>query len=155
MIDNSPLQLLLVEDNSADSALLRMLFNESAPHVEVHLAQDGDQASAFLSCEAPYQSSPVPDLILLDLNLPRKDGWELLKEVKSHPVHKLIPVILLSTSNNDREIAHAYELGAAAFLSKPIELESFRDMVHDFCRFWLQRVRLATRPEYIPLDRTA
>lgn len=155
MPDANPFQILVIEDNLADASLLRLLFEECAPDCDLHFVQDGDAASDFLEKREPFQFSPTPDLVLMDLNLPRKDGWELLKEMKRHPFHRLVPVILLSTSNNDPEIAQAYAFGAAAFITKPIELEIFRDTIHDLCRFWLNRVRLPTKGSLRQLERTA
>lgn len=148
-----PFHILIVEDNTADASLLRLLFAEVAPECQLHIVGDGDEGMDFLEKRGSFMLSPTVQLVLMDLNLPRKNGWELLKEIKGHPVHRLLPVILLSTSNNQPEIAQAYALGAAAFITKPIELMTFRDTVHDLCRFWLKRVRLATVPLRTPLER--
>jgi two-component system, chemotaxis family, response regulator Rcp1 len=157
MLESVPYQVLIIEDNLADTRLLQMLFSDPAvgTPVDLHILRDGNEASEFISKKGKYQFSPTPDMVLMDLNLPRKDGWELLRELKSKSPHRRIPVIMLSTSNNDREIAEAYELGATAFISKPIELSCFRDTIRDLCHFWFRRAKLATRPEQIPLERTA
>jgi CheY-like chemotaxis protein len=155
MTDTTPYQILVVEDNLADTRLLQLLFSDCEVPTQLHILRDGTEASDFLMKSGRFHRAPTPDLVLLDLNLPRKDGWQILKEVRAHPHHRRTPVVMLSTSNNDREIAEAYDLGASAFISKPIELEAFRQAIHDLCRFWFRHVKLASRFALPPLQRTA
>ncbi len=136
------IQVLLVEDNPGDIRLTREAFQDAKVHLEMHLAVDGVEAMEFLRQEGKFADSPRPDLILLDLNLPRKDGREVLKEIKEHPTLKTIPVVILTTSASDVDIERSYLLHANCYISKPVDLEGFLTVVRSIDDFWLSVVRL-------------
>jgi CheY-like chemotaxis protein len=137
-----PIEILLVEDNPGDARLTQEALRGGHLRNTLHLVPDGVAALAFLRREEPYQGVPRPDLILLDLNLPRMDGRELLGIIKSHEDWRCIPVIVLTTSNDDRDIRKAYHLHANCFITKPVQLEAFLAVVQSIQEFWLAIVRL-------------
>lgn len=140
---NAPaIQVLLVEDNPGDVRLTQEAFRDAKVHLEMHVAVDGVEAMEFLFQEGKYADAPRPDLILLDLNLPRKDGREVLKEIKEHPNLKSIPVVILTTSASDVDIEGSYLLHANCYISKPVDLEGFLTVVRSIDDFWLSVVRL-------------
>jgi len=139
-------QILLVEDSPADVELTRQALAAGKVANEVHVAADGEQALAYLRGEGKYAGAPRPDLILLDLNLPRKDGRELLAEVKADPQLKSIPVVVLTTSAADRDIRYAYEQQASSYIRKPVRLEEFMRVVLTIDNYWLGIVSLPGRP---------
>ena len=140
-----PVQILLVEDNPADVCLTREAFRASNVDYELHVAADGIQALAALRGEAPHEKNLQPDLVLLDLNLPRKDGREVLAEIKSDPQLKRIPVVVLTTSRAEADVAHCYDLHANCFLSKPLEFDRFVTSVESLRDFWLCAATLPPR----------
>ncbi len=145
--DSQSVHVLLVEDNPADVRLTREVLADGKITNTLHVVADGEQAMAFLRNQAPYTSAPRPDLILLDLNLPRKDGREVLAEVKSDPSLKIIPVVILTTSRSDRDILESYNLHANCYISKPVDLHQFMEVVRTIEDFWLSIVRLPTRSQ--------
>jgi len=136
------IQVLLVEDNPGDVRLTQEAFRDAKVHLEMHVAVDGIEAMEFLHRKGKFQHSPRPDLILLDLNLPRKDGREVLAEVKAHPLLRTIPVVILTTSSSDIDIESSYLLHANCYISKPVEFEGFLSVVHSIDNFWLSVVKL-------------
>ncbi len=130
-------QLLLVEDNPGDIRLMEEAVREGAMTSKMHVARDGEQAMAFLRQEGRYASSPRPDLILLDLNLPRKSGREVLTEIKREKRLCHIPVMILSTSTNPEDVSSAYDLHANCYLQKPGSLEELLDLCRAIECFWL------------------
>ncbi len=134
--------ILLVEDNPGDVFLTQEAFRESRYEHRISVAEDGDEAMQFLRREGNFRNAPAPHLILLDLNLPKKDGRELLAEVKSDPALQHIPVIILTTSEADQDITHAYKLHANCYLTKPIQMDAFLKMIRSVEDFWLNIVRL-------------
>ena len=138
-----PLEIMLVEDNAADVRLTLEAFKEARVANRLHVARDGVEAIRML--REPGTATPRPDLILLDLNLPRKDGREVLKEIKQDDALRHIPVVILSTSQADQDILHSYRLGANAFITKPVEIDEFIDVVRSLEQFWLTVAKL-TRP---------
>ncbi|HEY0972821.1 MAG TPA: response regulator [Gemmatimonadales bacterium] len=138
----APIEILLVEDNRADAELTREALTESKVLSRLHVVRDGVQALAFLRREAGHEDAPRPDLILLDLNLPRKDGRTVLAEIKRDPALRLIPVVVLTSSEAEQDIARAYELNANCYVTKPVDLEQFLTIVHSIEQFWLTVVRL-------------
>ena len=136
------IQVLLVEDNPGDVRLTREAFQDAKVHLEMHVAIDGVEAMEFLFQEGKYANAQRPDLILLDLNLPRKDGREVLKEIKEHPNLKAIPVVILTTSASDVDIEGSYLLHANCYISKPVDLEGFLTVVRSIDDFWLSAVKL-------------
>jgi chemotaxis family two-component system response regulator Rcp1 len=137
-----PIQVLLVEDNPGDVRLTREAFRDAKMHLDLHVANDGIEAMEFLLRQGDFSGSPRPDLILLDLNLPRKDGREVLAEIKGNPALKTIPVVILTTSASDADIERSYLLHANCYISKPVDLEGFLSVVHSIDDFWLTVVRL-------------
>ena len=138
----SPAEILLVEDNPGDTLLTREAFKDCRLLNTLHHVEDGVEAMAFLRREGPYANQPRPDLILLDLNLPRMDGREVLAEIKRDEQLKNIPVIILTTSNDEQDVLKAYDLHANCFITKPIALPRFLEVIHSIESFWLSIVRL-------------
>ena len=136
------IQVLLVEDNPGDVRLTREAFRDAKMHLEMHVARDGVAAMEFLRRQGDYPNSPRPDLILLDLNLPRKDGREVLAEIKGDPSLKAIPVVILTTSAADADIERSYLLHANCYISKPVDLEGFLTVIRSIDDFWLSVVKL-------------
>ncbi|WP_119460853.1 response regulator [Rhodospirillaceae bacterium SYSU D60014] len=137
-----PIDILLVEDNPGDVRLTKEALKESRILNNLYFARDGVEALAFLTQQEPYQEVPRPDLILLDLNLPRKDGRELLAEIKQHQELKRIPVVILTTSEAEQDILKTYELHANCYITKPVDLDKFVDIVKGLEEFWLSIVKL-------------
>lgn len=137
-----PIDILLVEDSAADVRLTREAFKEARIVNNLHVVGDGVEAMAFLRKQGRYTSSPRPDLILLDLNLPKKDGREVLAEIKQDEDLKRIPVIVLTTSSAEQDILHTYNLHANAFITKPVEFKQFLDTMRSLEQFWLAVVTL-------------
>jgi chemotaxis family two-component system response regulator Rcp1 len=137
-----PVDVLLVEDSPGDVRLTREAFREANPAVRLHVASDGIEAMAFLRHEGANGDAPRPDFILLDLNLPKMDGREVLALIKDDDSLRTIPTIILTTSEADADILHSYELNANAYLRKPVTLEAFEAMVRSINDFWLTKVML-------------
>ncbi len=140
-------EILLVEDNPADVRLTREVLKEGAEGLRhrLHVVEDGTQALAFLRREEGYRGVPRPDLILLDLNLPRKDGREVLEEIKADPDLCSIPVVVLTTSRSEEDVLRSYQLHANCYVTKPVDLDQFLEVVQTIRAFWLQVVRLPGR----------
>jgi two-component system, chemotaxis family, response regulator Rcp1 len=139
---NRACELLLVEDNPADARLTRDALREAHPQLRVHLVQDGAAALRFLRREPPYSEAPRPDLVLLDLNLPGKDGRDVLQEVRQAPALAMIPIVVLTTSMSQADVDMAYRLGANCYLTKPVGLEEYFALVRLTEKFWLRTARL-------------
>ncbi len=137
-------QVLVVEDSKPDADLLAILFQQVQIPIDLHLVHDGQQAIDFLFQRDSYANAPVPDLVLLDLNLPKKDGRQVLKELKSADDRKRVPVLMLSTSNNEDDVSNAYDLGASGFVSKPVGLDEYQRMVNVVCDYWFSCLRLVS-----------
>lgn len=135
-------EILLVEDNLGDIRLTQVALKDSRIANTLNVVKDGVEALAFLRREPPYENSTRPDLILLDLNLPRKDGREVLQEIKSDDELKRIPVVVLTTSSADEDIVRSYNLHANCFITKPVDLNSFVTIVKSIEHFWFQIVSL-------------
>lgn len=138
----TPIQVLLVEDNPGDVRLTREAFKDAKVHLEMHVVNDGVEAIDFLNRRGEYAESPRPDLILLDLNLPRKDGRDVLAEVKADTSLKSIPVVILTTSASDVDIESSYLLHANCYISKPVDLDGFLSVVRSIDNFWFSVVKL-------------
>jgi CheY-like chemotaxis protein len=138
----SAIEILLIEDNPADIRLTQEAFRVARLHNTVHVVQDGVSAMAFIRQAAPYQQAPRPDLILLDLNLPKKDGRDVLREIKADPHTRLIPVVVLTTSDDEEDVLRSYDLHANAYLVKPIDVLRFIKMIQSLESFWLSVVKL-------------
>jgi len=139
-----PIDILLVEDSPSDVRLTLEALKEAKVHNRMSVVEDGEKAMAFLRKEQPYPDAPRPDLILLDLNLPRKDGREVLEEIKSDPDLKRIPVVVLTTSHAEEDIYNAYELHANCYITKPVDFEQFMEVIRSIEDFWLTVVKLPT-----------
>lgn len=137
-----PLEVLLVEDDEDDVLLTKEALKDSKVIVSMAVAADGDEALKRLRRQDPFQEAPVPDLILLDLNLPRVSGREVLKELKADPVLKLIPVVVLTTSAADTDVLKCYDLGANCYITKPVDFEQFQRIIKVIDDFWLTIVKL-------------
>jgi two-component system, chemotaxis family, response regulator Rcp1 len=136
------MEILLVEDNPGDVLLTQEAFREGRFKYHLSTVVDGEQALAFLRRQAPYERAPRPDVVLLDLNLPRKDGRELLAEVKEDRNLRHIPVIVLTTSEAEQDVLSAYNLHANCYLTKPIEVNEFIRKIRSLEDFWMSVVRL-------------
>ena len=141
------IDILLVEDNPGDVRLTREALKDAKVLNEVYVAQDGVEAMQFLHKEGKFADAPVPDLILLDLNLPRKDGREVLAEIKQDPKLKRIPVVVLTTSKADEDIIRTYNLHANAYITKPVDLNRFIEIIHTLEEFWFSIVKLPPKEQ--------
>jgi CheY-like chemotaxis protein len=139
-----PVEILLVEDNPGDVRLTREALKEGKVHNHLHVAPDGVEALAFLNREGPYAHAVRPDLILLDLNLPRKGGREVLEVIKSDASLRHIPVVILTSSQAEQDIARAYDLHANCYITKPVDLDQFITVVKSIEDFWFTVVKLPT-----------
>lgn len=137
-----PIEILLVEDNPGDVRLTREALRDGKVKNNLHVAMDGVEAMAFLRREGAYAHVPRPDVILLDLNLPKKNGREVLAEVKSDPELMRIPVVVLTTSRDEQDVLKAYEYHANCYITKPVDLEQFLAVVRSIEDFWFTIVRL-------------
>lgn len=140
-----PIQILMVEDNEGDVVLTTQALKTAKVGNNINVVQDGVEALAFLRREAPYADAPVPDLILLDLNLPRKDGREVLEEIKADPLLRRIPVVVLTSSKAEQDIAQAYDLHANCYVTKPVGIKTLMEVVKSIENFWFSVVKLPTR----------
>jgi CheY-like chemotaxis protein len=138
----NPIEILLVEDNPADVRLTKEALLEEKLHNSLNVVNDGVEAIAFLRKEGKYSNSARPDLILLDLNLPKKDGREVLKEIKNDDDLKRIPVVVLTVSKAEEDILKTYNLHANCYITKPIDLNQFSKVVKSIKDFWLTIVKL-------------
>jgi chemotaxis family two-component system response regulator Rcp1 len=136
------IDVLLVEDSPGDVRLTREAFKDAKMYLNLHVASDGAEAMAFLNREGNHANAPRPDLILLDLNLPKKDGREVLKEIKESTTLKSIPVVILTTSASDADILRSYLLHANCYITKPVGLDGFLQVVKSIDNFWLSVVKL-------------
>ncbi|NEP00221.1 MAG: response regulator [Symploca sp. SIO2E9] len=141
----SPAEILLVEDNPADILLTEEVLEDSKLRLKLNVVRDGVEAITYLRREGEYANATKPDLILLDLNLPRKDGREVLKEIKGDDNLKSIPVVVLTTSDTDEDILKSYNLGANCYISKPLSLEEFTRIMKSIEDFWFSIVKLPQR----------
>lgn len=137
--------ILLVEDNAADVRLTQEVFRQSGAPANLHVARDGEEAMQMLKKEGSHSGVPTPDLILLDLNLPRKDGRQVLAEIKQHPQLRKIPVIMLTTSKAEQDIDTCYALHVNSYVNKPVELDQFFALVKSIQQYWLETVQLPAK----------
>ncbi|NEO76759.1 response regulator [Moorena sp. SIO4G3] len=142
MTNTQAIDILLVEDSSSDAELILEALCDSKLSSHFHWVDDGAKAIAFLRKQGKYQEAPRPALIVLDLNLPKKDGRQVLQEIKEDPKISTIPIIILTTSDSQQDIINTYRLKANCYICKPIDLESFMSMVKLIEEFWLNLVRL-------------
>jgi two-component system, chemotaxis family, response regulator Rcp1 len=151
MIDDGaravPIEVLLVEDSPGDVRLTQEAFRDTNSTIRLHVATDGVEAMAMLTQRGVHANSPRPDLILLDLNLPRMDGREVLAHIKEDDNLKTIPTVILTTSEAEADIVKSYELQANCYLSKPVELDAFENLVKSINDFWLTKAKLPPQNE--------
>ena len=140
-----PIEILLVEDNPGDVRLTREALKEGKIRNNIHVVSNGELALDFLHKEGEYSSVPRPDLILLDLNLPKKDGRQVLKEIKSSETFRRIPVVILTTSKAEEDVLKAYDSYANCYITKPVDLDQFINVAKKIEDFWLTIVKLPSK----------
>jgi CheY-like chemotaxis protein len=141
-----PMEVLLVEDSPGDVRLTQEAFRDANRSIRLHVASDGVEALAFLRKEGAHVHAPRPDIILLDLNLPKMDGREVLAHIKEDDSLKTIPTVILTTSDSEADIVKCYQLQANCYLSKPVQLEAFEALVKSINDFWMTKVKLPQQP---------
>lgn len=137
-----PIKILLVEDNLADTVLIQESLLESKLKLDIDVVTDGEQATDYLYEKLEHREKKLPDLIILDLNMPRKDGREVLKEIKAHEELCLVPVLVMTTSENEEDIKFAYKHHANSYISKPVDMNEFTRIISSINDFWLTIVKL-------------
>lgn len=137
-----PVELLLVEDSPSDAGLTQAALKNAASRINVHLVQDGEEAMQFLRRGEGYANAPRPDLVLLDLNMPRKDGREVLADLRGDEDLENIPVVVLTTSDAPEDVAQSYQLQANCYVQKPVDLTEFMDAVKSLYNFWFTHATL-------------
>jgi chemotaxis family two-component system response regulator Rcp1 len=140
--EGMPIEVLLVEDSPGDVRLTREAFRDADRSIHLSVASDGVEAMAFLRREGAHVDAPRPDLILLDLNLPKMDGREVLAHIKDDESLRLIPTVILTTSDSEADVVKSYQLQANCYLSKPVQLDAFESLVKSINDFWLTKVKL-------------
>ena len=140
--DMRPIEILLVEDNPGDVRLTQEALGEAKVRNNLAVARDGVEALSYLRREAPFEEASRPDLVLLDLNLPRKDGREVLAEIKADPALRRLPVVVLTTSAAEKDVLESYNLHANCYITKPVDLDQFVGIVSSIEDFWLTIVKL-------------
>jgi CheY-like chemotaxis protein len=143
--DDRELDVLLVEDSPGDVRLTQEAFREAGTRIHLHVAPDGVAAMAFLKRQGPHGNAPRPDFILLDLNLPKMDGREVLSHIKEDASLKTIPTIILTTSEAEADVLKSYQLHANCYLNKPVQLDAFETVVKTINEFWLTMAKLPPR----------
>lgn len=133
-----PVNILLIEDSPGDVRLAQEAFKEGKINVNLNVVYDGIEALRYLHQEPPYQDAVLPDLILLDLNLPKKDGREVLGEIKNDPALRSIPVVVLTTSNAEQDIINSYSLHVNCYINKPVDFDKFFEIIKKIEEFWLK-----------------
>jgi chemotaxis family two-component system response regulator Rcp1 len=142
--NNGVIDILLVEDNPGDIRLTREVFKEGKVRNNLHVCCDGEEAMDYLQLRGKYTNASRPDLVLLDLNLPRKDGRQVLEEVKQDPILRTIPIVILTTSAAEQDILKSYNLHANCYNTKPVDLNQFVRVVNYIQDYWLEIVKLPT-----------
>ncbi len=142
-----PVEFLLAEDNPGDVRLTKEALRDSKVHNNLNVVPDGVEALAFLRREGKYANAPRPDVVLLDLNLPKKDGREVLEAIKTDPALKRIPVVIVTSSEAEQDILRTYDLHANCYVSKPVDLDQFIKVIQSIESFWLTIVKLPSDVE--------
>lgn len=142
MSEKEPVDILLAEDNPGDVKLTRKALDQGRLVNNLHVVNDGVETMAFLRNDGEFADSPRPDLVLLDLNMPRKDGREVLEEIKADEDLRRIPVVVLTSSEAEEDVVKSYELHANAYLTKPVDFDGFLDVIDTLEQFWLEVVKL-------------
>lgn len=143
-----PIEILLLEDEVADAYLLKIALKKNNTLARLHHVFDGHEGLGFLQQKGAYSSVPRPDLILLDLNMPRMNGYEFLAAIKNDEQFKSIPVVVLTTSDVESDVLSAYQLGAASYVTKPTGIEPFISVINKLTEYWISVVRLPRRYQY-------
>jgi len=139
-----PIHILLVDDDEADVLLTRRALQRDKLLLEVHEVQNGEDCMAFLRKQPPYEDAPRPDIVLLDLNMPRMGGLEVLEAVRADPELRFLPIVILTTSSSDEDIVRSYNLNANCYITKPVNLSEFKRVIESIEHFWFTVVRLPT-----------
>lgn len=142
-----PVDILLVEDNPGDVRLTKEAFKEARIPIVMNVAMDGEEAMAYLNRQPPFENASRPDFILLDLNIPKRDGREVLEMIKNDKSLRNIPVVVLTTSNAEQDIAKTYSLNVNAYINKPVDFDRFFEIVQKIEDFWLMTVSLPSDAE--------
>jgi CheY-like chemotaxis protein len=140
-----PIEILLAEDNPGDVRLTEKALEQGKIVNNLHVTEDGVEAMEFLRREGEYAGEPQPDLVLLDLNMPRKDGREVLEEMREDPELRRIPVVVLTSSEAEEDVVKSYELSANAYLTKPVDFQGFVDIIERIEEFWFSVVKMPPR----------
>lgn len=143
-VNNRLYHILLVEDNPGDVRLTQEAFSESTRQIDLEVVNDGIEAVKFLRKEGPYVQKPTPDLVLMDLNLPKWDGREVLRIIKNDEQLRRIPVVILTTSSAPRDVQNSYDLHANSFIKKPVDFDQFFEVIQKIEDFWLTTSLLPT-----------
>ncbi len=138
----APIRVLLVEDNPGDAELTRDTLEAGKLVLDIHVVDDGAEAIDFLLQRGAHVGAPIPDLVVLDLNLPKRDGREVLQEIRRHAALRTTPVVILTSSDAEKDIAQGYLLGANCYITKPVDLAAFQQIVRSIETFWFTIVRL-------------
>jgi two-component system, chemotaxis family, response regulator Rcp1 len=146
--DNAIIEILLIEDNPGDIRLFQEAIKMSTFNLKLSVIQDGEQALDFMNHKPPFTQAICPDLILLDINLPRKSGLEVLEILKKHPINRSIPVIVLTSSQAPEDIQTAYDHHANCYIVKPVQLSDFFEVINTLEKFWLHQARLPKRGQH-------
>lgn len=144
---DDPIDILLVEDNEGDVLLSQIAFKDSEYDCQLHVASDGELAMDFLYQRNDFTDSPTPDIVLLDLNLPKKNGLSVLEDIKNDPDLRRIPVVIMTSSQANTDIISGYDLQASGYIIKPLSLQKFADMVEGLDKYWFTTVVLPKRIE--------
>ena len=139
-----PVDILLVEDNEDDIVIVQEAFAESRLLNLIHVVRDGEEAVAYLRCEGIYQKTPRPGLVMLDINMPKKNGFEVLETMKADPALRSIPVIMLTVSDREEDIIKSYANGACSFIKKPVDFDRFKEVIKQFELYWTLVSRIPT-----------
>jgi CheY-like chemotaxis protein len=135
-MNTEPMEILLVEDNEDDILLEQEALADAKLVNLMYVVRDGDEAIAYLRRQGKYHNARVPGLILLDINMPRKNGFEVLNEIKTDPALMHIPVVMLTTSDSEADIVKSYAKGACSYITKPMDFDKFRDVIRQFALYW-------------------
>ena len=144
-METQPMEILLVEDNEDDILLEQEALAEAKLVNLMSVVRDGEEAMAFLRRQGQYQDAQMPGLILLDINMPKKNGFEVLKELKADPALMHIPVVMLTTSDNEADIVKSYAKGSCSYITKPMDFDKFRDVIKQFALYWALVARIPSR----------
>lgn len=145
--DGEPIDILLVEDNPGDVRLTEIAFEDGCINNNLHVAMDGEEALDFLFRRGAHEDAPRPDIVLLDLNLPKIDGHQVLREIRDENGLKRLPVVVLTSSESKDDVVESYDLNSNAYITKPVTPENFVELVDTFEEFWFTIVRLPPKPE--------